>query len=67
MACTANEQRHAQQLAPVTIHMCGDSNGRQLMVSASSGQQQQAVTGGQKEAALADAGDRARQAASSST
>lgn len=54
MTFTAQEQQQAQQLAPVAhIHIGGDFNGGQLMVSSPGGQQQQTVTGEQKEAALA--------------
>ena len=53
MSFTTQEQEQAQQLAPVTIHIGGDFTGGQLMVSSPGGQQQQTVTGEQKEAALA--------------
>ncbi|WP_232484508.1 MULTISPECIES: hypothetical protein [Aeromonas] len=53
MTFTPQEQRQAQQLAPVTIHIGGDFNGGQLMVSSPGGQQQQKVISEQKVAALA--------------
>lgn len=58
MSFTPQEQQHAQQqalqLAPVThIHIEGGVHGSQVMVSSPEGQQQQTVTNGQKEEALA--------------
>ncbi|ABO92577.1 hypothetical protein WH06_22715 [Aeromonas salmonicida subsp. salmonicida] len=50
MTFTAQERQQAQQFA---IHIGGDFNGGQLMVSSPGGQQQQTVTGEQKEAAIA--------------
>ena len=54
MTFTAQERQQAQQFAPVAhIHIGGNFNGGQLMVSSPGGQQQQTLTGEQKEAALA--------------
>ena len=52
MTFTPQEQKQAQQLAPVTIHIEGGIHGGQLMVSSPGGQQKQTIAAEQKEAAL---------------
>ncbi len=53
MSFTPQEQQQALQLAPVNIHIGGNATGFQFMQNSPGGQQQQAVTSEQKEAALA--------------